>query len=231
MSMFFFKQVIRLFIVSMLIAPLWGSAQNNHPDPHYRLLGGDSYVQSKNYYLLTLFQDLPEVRTLLSKDTALTNIGRRKLDSLQYALKTCEREDACYIQQLSFSNEDISRIADRLKALYKRGNALGRLVKDHLIPSGTYVLYQNLPAADMLVKAWTQDAEGINFAIGVYADDRKPNYPLIDSISFNTHDRTYVIGLLYNAAAVIALENTAKQSFFSIPLTAALRFIEMNERD
>ncbi len=231
MSTLIFKQVLRLFIVSALLAPLFGSAQNNHPDPHYRLLSGDSYIQSKNYYLLTLFQQVAEVRSLLSADTALVNIGRRKLDSLQSALKTCERDGACYVRCLSFTDAEISQVAERLKALYSPNNALGRLMRTHLIPSGCYVLYEDMPAVDMLVKAWTQDAEGVNFAIGVYAEGKKPHYPMIDSISFNTRERYYVMGLLYNAASVIALENTVKPSFFSVPLTAALRFLEMNERD
>lgn len=82
----------------------------------------------------------------------------------------------------------------------------------------------------MLVQAWTQDVEGINYAIGVYADGKRPNYPNIDSISFNTRDRGYV-NLLYNTASLTATENAREHSFFSIPITAALRFIEMNGRE
>jgi len=230
MSTSTFKLVIGLFIFSMLMTSRQGWAQNDHPNSHYKLLAGDSYVQSKNYYLLTLFQKIDGVRTLLSGDTALVNIGRRKLDSLRYALKTCQLDRACYIQTLLFSDMEISQVGERLKALYKPDNALGRLVKDHLIPSGAYILYQDLPAVDMLVRAWMQDADGINFAIGVYADGKKPNYPLIDSIGFNIHDRSYA-GLMYNATSVVALENKDLPNFFSIPLTAALRFIEMNERE
>jgi hypothetical protein len=222
--------VLRLFLFVLLTTPHFGFAQNKLPDPHYRLVSGDSYVQSKNYYLLTLFQQLPEVRTMLAKDPLLTAIGENKLDSLRQALKDCDRDGACYTTHLHFSEAEIMQVGERLKALYQPDNALGRLVKNHLIPCGAYILLQHLPEADMLVKAWTQDAEGINYVISVYADGKKPNYPNIDSISFNVRDPRYV-SLRYNTASLTVVENTSQPGFYSIPLTAALRFIEMNERE
>jgi hypothetical protein len=222
--------VARLLIFAFLIIPPPGFAQGKRPDPHYKLLTSDDYVQSKNYYLLTLFQQLPEVKAILSEDTVLRAMGMHKLDSLHQALNICDRDGFCYTRHLSFSEDEITQAGERLRALYRPDNALGRLVKNHLIPSGTYILFQDLPAVDMLVKAWTQDAEGINYAIGVYADGKKPNYPNIDSISWNIRDRNYV-GLLYDAASLVAGESAGQTGFFSIPLTAALRFIEMNERE
>jgi hypothetical protein len=219
------KLVVRLLILSTLITSHAVFAQSKQIDAHYRLLSGGSYAQSKNYYLLTLFRQLPEVRAMLSGDTALRAMGTGKLDSLRMGLSTCERDGSCYISHLSFNEAEIALVSERLRSLYRPDNALGRLVKNHLVPSGTYILFQDLPAADMLARAWTQDAEGINYAIGVYADGKKPNYPNIDSISFNTHDRGYV-SLLYNTASLTATENTREQSFFSIPLTAVLRFVD-----
>lgn len=208
-----------------------GFSQNDvHPDSHYRLIRGTSFVQSKNYYLLTLFEVLPEVKKMLAADRALKLLASNKADAVKSALKSCERDGLCYTGHLKFSTEEIKQVSDELKTLYKENNALGKLVKEHLIPSGAYVLFQNLPASDMLVKAWEQDAEGINYAIDVYAEGKKPNYPNIDSIAFDTHHNGYV-GLLYNAASLVAQENQSTSTFFNIPLTAALLFIEMNERE
>jgi hypothetical protein len=228
----------RLCVVVVLsfffLAPQKVFSQTGHPDPHYRLLSGNDYVFSKNYYLLTLFQELPEVKDLLSSDAVLRSMGTNKVDSLAAALKTCGRDGACYTGLMKFSEREISTVGERLKALYQPGNALGKLVKDHLIPSGAYVLFQDLPPAEMLVKAWVQDAEGINYTIGVYGEGKKPNYPAIDSISFNLHDPRNLnlyAGFLYNTASLIIEENKPAASFFSPSLTAALGFIEMNERE
>ena len=206
--------VIRLSLLALLTIPQDTFAQKQAPNAHYKLITADSYVQSKNYYLLTLFQQLPAVSAILKKDSILKNLGKAKLDSLNHALNTAH---------LRFSESEIEQIAQRLKTLYKPGNELGKLVKDHLIPSGAYILFQDLPGEEMLAKAWSQDATGINYAISVYADGKKPNYPNIDSFSINT-------GILYNTASLIASEN-ANPSFFSIPLNAALTFIDLNERD
>lgn len=48
------------------------------PDPDCQLLKTESYTQSKNYYLLTLFQQLPDVNKLLSSDSTLRKIATAK---------------------------------------------------------------------------------------------------------------------------------------------------------
>ena len=220
-----------LLVIFFCVAMHKGFSQgNNHPDAHYKLINGSNFVQSKNYYLLTLLEESPDVKKLLATDSFLKSMAVNKVDSLKYALKTCEKDGLCYITHLKFSDDEIKHVSEELKVLYKQSNALGKLVREHLIPSGAYVLFQNLSTDEMLIKAWEQDAEGINYTIDVYGAGKKPNYPNIDSISFNTHNNGYV-GLLYNAASLVAEENQSTSSFFKIPLTSALLFIEMNERE
>lgn len=220
-----------------LLLSLSVHAQQQKPDSKYRLLHGESFVQSKNYYLITLFEKLQDVKGLLKKDTALASMAKIKSDSLTQSLKECGKDGSCYINRMKFSTDEINLVSARLKALYTPGNALGKLLHNHLIPSGTYVLYQDFPPAEMLTKAWEQEAGAINWAIDVYAGGKKPNYPLIDSISYNVFDpnnkgayRPPYVGFLYNAATVVYEETQADASFYTIPLTAALRFLEMNER-
>jgi hypothetical protein len=210
----------------------------NTPSSNYQLRSGNNFVQSKNYYLLTLFSELKEVKDLLNSDPILADIGRKKVDSLSQSLKRCGRDGYCYINRMKFSNEEIKQIGERINQLYSPGNALDKLVLNHLIPSGTYILFQNLSPKEMLQKAWEQDAAGINFTLSVYAGGDKPNYPLIDSISFNTKDsrnnNVYLynyVSLLYNTASLTALENKTAPAFYAPSLTAALRFLEMNERE
>ena len=227
-----------LLIISLSLFSVGVFSQNNQPSPRYTLLQGNSFVQSKNYYLLTLFQVLPDVKKLLASDQVLTAIAKNKADSLSWALKGCERNGQCYLDKMKFTAAEIKTVSERLAALYQPENALGKLVQNHLVPSGTYVLHQNLPAAQILVQAWQQDANGINFCIGVYAGGDKPHYPLIDSISFNTKEpggnNVYLynyVSLLYNTASLVALESKPNIAFFYPSLTCAVRFLEMNERE
>ncbi|MEO6546668.1 MAG: YdcF family protein [Ferruginibacter sp.] len=215
------------------------TAQNTRsPNPGYHLLAGKDFVTAKNYYLLSLFDQLPGVKKLLAGDVTLSAIAKTKADSLAAALTNCGRDGHCFISRMQFTEGEIKAVSDCLASLYQVGNPLDKLVQNHLIPSGTYVLFQNLPAKEMLLKAWEQDAAGINFCIGVYAGGNTPNYPLIDSISFNTRDpansnvyRYGYVSLLYNACSLVALESKNKPSFFAPSLTCALRFLEMNERE
>lgn len=226
-----------IFVLFFLMVGFNPFAQKNQPDPDYQFVATKDFVQLKNYYLLTLFQTLPDVKNLLQTDNGLANMGKQKAEGLADALKTCDRDGLCYTTKMKFSADEIKLVSDRLADLYQPNNALGKLVKNHLIPSGMYVLFQNLPEKEMLVKAWEQDAAGINFTIGVYAEGNKSNYPLIDSISFNTKDprnnNVYLysyVSLLYNTASLVALESKEHPSFFYPSLTCALYFLEMNER-
>lgn len=224
-----FVKILFAFVLTILF-PEMLPAQTTGPNAKYTLLKGSSYVQSKNYYLLTLFSELPDVKQILKNDSVLVQIARNKTAGLAAALINCKRESACYTEKMKFSEEEISTVASRLAELYQPGNALGKLVSNHLIPSGTYVLFQKMDPKEMLKKAWEQDAAGVNFAIGVYADGKKANYPNIDSISFDTRDGR-LSGLLYNTGSLLSVQFRQNTLFYQVPMKAALMFIEMNERE
>lgn len=220
-------RIIFLLLLSLHFLPDLHSQAG--PDQRYRLLKSAGPVQSKNYYLLTLFEQEAAVKGMLEKDNELRKIVQTKRDALQHALTECQNRAVCYTGVLKFSDSEIQAVSDRLMALYKDNNALGRLVADHLQPSGAYILFNNLSSAALLAKAWEQDARGINFTIGVYGEGEKPNYPNIDSISFDVRKGSYGM-FMHTAATVIEGESRDAALFFSIPLTAALRFLEVNER-
>ena len=96
------------------------------------------FVQSKNYYLLTLLEQSPEVKKILEKDLILSKIASGKTDSLQQSLLSC-KNSTCFEEKAKFTDAEIKSIADRLVKLYRPDNALGLLVKQQLIPSGSMV--------------------------------------------------------------------------------------------
>lgn len=233
------KQKLLIVFILILMSSISSSyAQINIPSANYKLINGNKFIQSKNYYLLTLFSELPDVKMLLENDLTLSQITKRYADSLGSSLINCGRNGSCLLNNFIFSETDIKLIGDRLLALYQPNNALGKLVQNHLIPSGCYVLFQNLSTKELLRKAWEQDARGINYCVSVYGGGDKPNYPLIDSISFNTKDpanptkyAANYIGFLYNSASVLLLENSANKLFFVAKLNAALLFLDVNQRE
>lgn len=220
-----------LFIVVAFIAITPNLfAQNKVPDPAYRFYQSNSMVQAKNYYLLTLFEEIEGVRKLLENDPELANITKQKLLKLTNSLRECDKISLCYTERMKFTQTEIKDVSNRLATLYAPENALGKLVENHLIASGSYILYQKFPPSQMLVKAWEQDANAINFTIGIYSEGRKPNYPKIDSIAFNVQDSRYS-NLVYTCTETVLEECKNSKLFFSPSLTYALRFLEINQRE
>jgi hypothetical protein len=226
----FIISLMKAILISIFFSLAIGEtfAQSLQPDPHYKLLTAGNWVKSKNYYLLTLLEQDKEVSALLKNDALLAKLTQAKVNALQTSLTNC-KDALCLPEQLKFTNEDIQSVGARLTALYKNGNALDRLVKMHLIPSGTYILYKNSTPAELLVKAWEQDAAAVNYAIDVYAEGKKPNYPVIDSISFNTKAKAYYT-LMYDCSTVVLADVKNTRLFFEPALQAALTYLEINER-
>ena len=173
-------------------------SQPPKPDPFYQLQQGSNIIASKNYYLLSMMQQELPVRNLLESDTLLKTVFENSMEQMSQSLTACKSDISFFSQALQFSDSIIAVIGSCISVLYQPDNALDKLLQQHIIPSCTYVLFQQLPPKDLLVKAREQDARGINFTIGVYEAGNKPNYPNIDSIAFNVKDNGYS-RLLYSA--------------------------------
>lgn len=205
------------------------SAQYSGALPGYKIVAGNNWVKAKNYYLLTLLAQDKDVRALLKSDAELNKLAQNKLSALKAAMNDC-KDALCLPAAIKFTDDEISIVSQRLTGLYKPGNALDKLVKTHLVPSGAYMLYQAETPANLLVKAWQQDAAAVNFTIGIYAEGKKPNYPQIDSISFDVRKKAYYT-FMYDCAAEVADVVKNDGLFFEVPLTAALTYLEVNERN
>jgi hypothetical protein len=201
------------------------------PVQKYSLVRAGSYVQSKNYYLLTLFEQLPEVNKLLSDDKQLSEIAASKRNHLAESLKNCGDKVACYFENIKFTDQEIQSIGARLAELYASRQELKTLVKNHLVPSGCYILFANAAPAEMLRKAWEQDAKAVNFAIDVYGSrSRKPNYPSIDSISFNVRSKDYPV-IVDDCTRTVVEDIKETPLFFKPGMDFAVRLVEINDRN
>ena len=201
-----------------------------HPDQKYRLVKAESYVQSKNYYFLTLLQQLPSVSKIISTDEELSKIAILKKNYLLSSLKDCGDSVRCYFENIKFSAAEIQSIGDRLVTLYSSRNEIKSLVTNHLIPSGCYNIFESFTPQEMLRKAWEQDAKAVNHAIKVYVGGGKSNYPSIDAASFDMKWKEYPI-LIYDCSNAVLEDVKNDKLFFITPMTYALRAIEINDRN
>ncbi len=220
------KRSILSVIILFITFSVFGQ---DFPSAPLALSTEQKFVQSKNYYLLTLFEQSSEEKKTFEKDPVLLKITTLKTDSLKQSLLSC-KNSICFAEKAKFTAAEIKLIGDELLKLYQTNNALGLLVKQQLIPSGKYSLYGNVKPEELLQKAWEQDASAINYAIDVYALGKKPNYPAIDSISFNIKDKQYP-ELLYDCSAAVLEDCRTTKLFFFPAITYALRCLEINERN
>ncbi|HEY0175970.1 MAG TPA: YdcF family protein, partial [Pedobacter sp.] len=224
------NKVFFLAVFLLLSSHSHSFAQRSQPDPHYKLISGSNYVESKNYYLLTLFSEIPDLKQLLLHDQVLVKLADDKRTAITDAVNNCGKDPGCYIKAVKFSDEEIRQVGERLGELYKADNELGKLVQKHLVPSGGYQLCEGPDDKQLLVKAWEQDAKAVNYTISVYAEGQKPNYPQIDSIGFNIKDKGYPELVALNAGLAVS-ETKNDPLFYSPTLTFALQSLEINERN
>ncbi|VTP89842.1 hypothetical protein [Sphingobacterium daejeonense] len=70
---------------------------------------------------------------------------------------------------------------------------LNLFVENRLIPSNRYGLNGSKDPKEYVSRAIQQDMKNENYVIDVYAGGRKPNYPRIDSISFDVSNKSYLL--------------------------------------
>lgn len=226
----FINDVMRKFILmtSLVFAGLTTQAQTPALNVFNKLMPSGNWIQAKNYYLLTLLEQDKTISAQLKNDAVLARLNQKKLADLTGSLSDC-KDAACFTDHIKFTDEEIKAVSAELIVLCRPGSALEQLVKTKLAPSYAYSLYKATSPAELLVKAWEQDAAGINYTISVYAEGKKPNYPLIDSISVNAKDKRYRV-LMYDTNAALADEMKSSKLFFEPAMQAALLYLQMNER-
>ena len=217
---------IKLFVLS-LFALLFLLARAEtvfcQPDAGYSLVFPQK-IETKNFYFLSLLQHLNDANNLLINDKELQSLASNKQAS--FASASTHQE---ILRAMRFSEAEIATVSARLNALYKTDNALGRLAANHLVLSGCYYLYKDLPDRELLIKSWEQDAKSINRIIDVYGEGQKPFYPAIDSISFlrNSASHRTIIKECQGYLSEIIKDG---KLFYMLPFEASLLLLDLNDR-
>ena len=182
-------------------------------------------VQDKNFYLLSLFQQNPEIGKLLRRNTALKKLANHEAQALRMAANCSDV--GCFDRLFRFSGPTIETVAAELKALSKHPE-FKKLVMRELRPSGAFIKYSRQSDSEMLVAAWKDAANGMNRLLSVYCLGKNPFYKDIDRVSFDVSSEEYR-KLLKVKMAEIKLSKVPL--FFEPTLNFVLKLLEANRRD
>lgn len=183
-------------------------------------------LQDKNFYLLTLLERSPAIRS----DPTLSRLQTARLQALDYAAKICELDVPCYSKALRFSPDQSAEIAAALAALYRTSSELKKLVDGPLKQSETYTRYNDQGGEALLTKAWADCASGLNRLIDVYALGIAPRYAAIDSMLYDPKAATWH-RLVQTIVSVIEDDRASLTTFFAPSLRFGLELLNTNHRD
>lgn len=212
------KKLLTIFFLFLLLFPL--SAQEY---PGYHIMHPED-IAAKNYYFTYLLSQTESVRKLVEEQPILQKMSTEKQTKLNEANTTYER-----LYALKFSKKEILQASAALASLYKKNNAFDKLLKEQILPSGCYGQYRE-QGAELIKKIWEQDANGLNYAIDVYGLGQKPNYPMIDSISFDINSKEYNNRIIPSVQNEVALWNEGSKLFCSLPMKGVDFLLSLNDR-
>ena len=181
-------------------------------------------VSDKNFYLLSLFQQNPEVRKLLSENKILKQLANDKLQALSMAANC--HDVGCFDQLLRLSGPTIDMVSTELEGLAKRPEL--KMLAADMRRSGAFIKYSRQSDTEMLIAAWKDAANGMNRLLSVYCLGKDPVYKEIDKVSFDVSSEAYR-KLLKVKLTEIKLSKDAL--FFEPTLNFALKLLEANRRD
>lgn len=182
-------------------------------------------VQDKNFYLLSLFQQYPEIGKLLRRNTALKKLANHEAQALRMAANCSDV--GCFDRFFRFSGPTIETVAAELKSLSKHPE-FKKVVMRELRPSGAFIKYSRQSDSEMLVAAWKDAANGMNRLLSVYCLGKNPFYKDIDRVSFDVSSEEYRKLL---KVKITEIKLSKVPLFFEPTLNFALKLLEANRRD
>lgn len=185
------------------------------------------WVIVKNYFAtFLLYQDSALTRRILATpefQPVLSHRHERFVNS-----RDC-RDVACFLDAFKWRAAEIDTLVTLFIRQLEEDEVLGKRLGEWLLPSQKYGLSRQATISQYVEKALRQDLNAMNDVIDVYAGGKKPNYPFIDSISFDITKKSFLPLLLDVRQDVLKDINRSHQAFYET-LFAAVRLLEINER-
>lgn len=212
----------------MILTLVLGCLQPAQAQDHSSFRTAQDWVIAKNYYATFLLQqDTAALHRILRTDKQLSQLLRARQQ--RYVQGQACKDLGCFLSAFKWSDSEIDALAASLPRHIDQDKALRQLFLDKLLPSHSYGVSTGISLVDYATKAIRQDLKAMNGVIDIYAGGQKPNYPKIDSISFNVRDPRYPT-LLKDVMQDVGFDVRSTEQAFGSTLLTAVRLLEVNER-
>ncbi|MFS0490929.1 YdcF family protein [Leadbetterella byssophila] len=217
------------YILSYIILCVVTSAGQGYNE-NYRLLSSGDITADKNFYLLTLIDKTPEVKTALVNNHVLTHHLNNKLGILKaHVTDTCSYPGS--LLNDFFWEKDSSLLLKELNSVYlKNKEPFDKMINEHLRPSGYYQRFADLSNEVLLTNAWHQCFYGMDYIINQYGLGKKMRYPHIDSVSYVVNSRSYRV-VLKDIMASLDEISADLDVFYKPSMAIAMQLMQANDRN
>ncbi|MCR8556624.1 YdcF family protein [Mucilaginibacter sp. BJC16-A38] len=198
---------------------------------NYHFLHSDNLVADKNFYLLTVIDHSPGVKSIIENDAYFKQLFASRLALLKsHAMDTCSHP-LSLVEGFKYNKEDSLKLAENAAALYKSHQPVfDQMINNHLRPSGYYQRFAGLSNEEIFLKAWGQYVYGINYIIDQFGLGKKMRYPRIDTASYVVSSRYYRM-VMKDMFALLDEQTDGMKLFYQPSLEVAMHLMDANDRD
>jgi hypothetical protein len=198
---------------------------------NYRFLRSGNLVADKNFYLLTVIGQSPEIKKIVEDDRYLNQLLTDRVNLIKSHVSDTCTMPLSMAGGFRYTKEDSTQIANRIAVLYQTHQVVfDAMINNHLRPSGYYQRFASLSNADFLQKAWGQYFYGINYIIDQFGLGKKMRYPRIDSPNYVVTSRYYRT-VMKDMFGLLDEQTEDMKLFFQPSLEVAMHLMDANDRD
>ncbi|WP_197492215.1 YdcF family protein [Arachidicoccus ginsenosidimutans] len=147
-------------------------------------------MEKRIFYLLYEMEKSSKIKKELGKDKILDNLYQQKISNLNNALNNCN-DMQCLANALQVSDSENVAIDNALGKLYHQSKNIQSFVHNNIRASHRYELSNSLSDSLLLIRAWNEEAEGMNHIVNAYLLHKDLIYPTIDSAKYYSQSKGY----------------------------------------
>lgn len=218
------------FVLSVFVSCVVDSTKNARQD--YKSESKREIILQKNFPLLYTVLSNDDLQKWMHDNESLRTLASSKKQALTECMKLESplgfKAIDTIAQRFSISDTEMQKSLEEWLKQTKTP-AVSEII-DSLRATNQFYLKNRLDDEDFIRKVWLQELNGINKIIAVYATGVKPNYPDIDSVTYDVHSNYYKS--VINIAGMNVMDDFADEALFFEPsLDFALWLMEGNKRD